>query len=75
MNRMIAREDSERLPSHACPSCGEWFEVENGGRDRWFVSPYDNESGLEATVWTEAGSDPLCPFDATTLNDFKIEAK
>ncbi len=70
---MIGRENTERLPSHACPRCGEWFDVENDGHETWVVSPYDSEDDLSATVWTEAARDPLCPFDSTTLDDFKIQ--
>ncbi len=71
---MIGREISERLPSHACPSCGEWFDVENDGYNTWIVSPYASQDELSAAVWTEAARDPLCPFDATALIDFKIKA-
>ncbi len=59
-------------PTHVCPNCGEWFDVENGGCDTWFVSAHDNESGLSAHVWAEAASTPVCPLDATTLHRFDI---
>ncbi len=64
--------DSGHGPSHACPRCGEWFEVEREGREIWLVSPYDNEGGLAAIVWTEAAGRPLCPLDAEMLDEFMI---
>ncbi len=59
-------------PTHACPICGEWFEVEENGRALWSVSPCDNEGELSVQVWAEAAEMPLCPFDASTLEDFLI---
>ncbi len=72
---MFGNQEGGHGPSHACPRCGEWFEVESEGHDTWFVSPYDNEGGLSAAIWTEATHDPLCPFDAATLDLFAIEMK
>ncbi len=60
-------------PTHACPVCGEWFDVEHEGRDTWFVSPYENEAGLGASVWTEAANTPVCPFDSSRLETLAIE--
>ncbi len=65
-------QDSERGPSHACPHCGEWFDVEGDGRQTWLVSQYGNDEELTATVWTEAADKPLCPLDAAELDEFKI---
>ncbi len=60
------------MPTHVCPHCGEWWDVENGGHDTWFVSPHDTENGLATKVWTEAARVPICPLDTATLDDFKI---
>ncbi len=59
-------------PTHACPVCGEWFEVEEHSRSNWLVSPCNNEDDLAAQVWAEAADAPLCPFDAATLEQFLI---
>ncbi len=59
-------------PTHVCPQCGEWWDVEDGGCDTWFVSAHDNENSLTAKVWTEAASIPVCPLDATSLHGFNI---
>ncbi len=59
-------------PTHACPDCGEWFEVEQASRGVWMVSNCDNEGSLAVQVWTEAAHAPVCPFDAATLEDFLI---
>ena len=59
-------------PSHVCPCCGEWWDVENGGHDTWFVSIHETQACLSAQVWTEAASIPVCPLDTATLDRFNI---
>ncbi len=59
-------------PTHVCPRCGEWWDVETGGYDTWLISRRDNEGGLAATVWTESARVPVCPLDTTTLDEFRI---
>ncbi len=68
-------KESKRLgkaPTHVCPRCGEWWDVERAGSDEWFVTAHDNENGLMAKVWTEASDLPVCPVDAASLHDFCI---
>ncbi len=61
-------------PTHACPVCGEWFEVKEHRQSTWLVSPCDNEAGLSVQVWAEAAAMPLCPYDASALERFLITA-
>ncbi len=60
------------VPTHVCPRCGEWWDVEDGGCDTWFVTAHDNDSSLSAKVWAEAATIPVCPMDAATLKRFDI---
>ncbi len=60
-------------PTHVCPRCGEWWDVENAGYDTWFITAHDNDGGLSASVWTEAARMPICPLDTTTLDQFRID--
>lgn len=69
---MAQASDDHKLPSHICPQCGEWWDVESGGCDTWFVEPHDNDGRLIAKVWTEASQEPVCPLDAFTLKCFCI---
>ncbi len=70
---MSASSDSHHLlPTHVCPRCGEWWDVEQGGRDLWFVSAYARDVTVCSTTWTEACCDPICPLDTTTLHCFSI---
>ncbi len=59
-------------PTHVCPNCGEWFDVEPGGHDTWFVTECENESALAAHTWAEAAQRPVCPLDTTALKIFEI---
>ncbi len=60
------------IPTHACPRCGEWFDVERQGPDQWGVTPHDNEKENAVQEWAEAATQPLCPFDAEALHEFII---
>ena len=62
----------KNVPSHICPSCGEWWDVERVGHDTWFVSLHGNELNLSAQVWTEAANAPVCPLDTAALDRFNI---
>lgn len=60
-------------PSHVCPRCGEWWDVEQDKHGTWFVAVHDNESPLSAKVWAEEADEPVCPEDSCSLDTFKIE--
>ncbi len=71
----LKMSQSEKIslgPTHACPVCGEWFEVEEYRRNTWLVSPFNNEDDFSAQVWAEAADMPLCPYDASALERFLI---
>ncbi len=59
-------------PTHVCPRCGEWWDVETGGYDTWFVSTFGEDGNLASKVWTEAARTPICPLDTATLDEFRI---
>ncbi len=65
-------EHSNYGPTHVCPRCGEWWDVEGGGVDTWYVAAHDTEVDLSSKVWTEAASAPVCPDDSETLSRFCI---
>jgi hypothetical protein len=59
-------------PTHVCPRCGEWWDVEREARERWLVSVHDNEAPLISKVWAEEASQPVCPVDTCVLDTFNI---
>jgi hypothetical protein len=59
-------------PTHVCPRCGEWWDVEGGGMDLWYVAIHDNEEAVSSQVWTETAIAPVCPEDQATLSSFCI---
>ena len=59
-------------PTHVCPKCGEWWDVEPNGHDSWLVSAHDNEHTLAVKVWWEEARVPVCPEDTCDLTLFNI---
>ena len=59
-------------PTHVCPRCGEWWDVEGGEKDTWYVVAHDNEDLASCKVWTETAATPICPDDQAKLSRFCI---
>ncbi len=70
MNHMGA--PSTGRPTHVCPKCGEWWDVECCGFEQWTVSAHDNEARLAVMVWSEYANQPICPDDTAALIQFSI---
>lgn len=59
-------------PTHVCPRCGDWWDVEADGHERWKVSVHENEGSLTGKVWWEEAKVPVCPADTCDLDFFNI---
>lgn len=63
-----------RLPTHVCPRCGEWYDVTYDPNERLFyVEVHDPEGILMSKIWSETTSEPVCPSDAVTLQEWLID--
>ncbi len=70
---MLQANDASAVPSHICPNCGEWWDVQRDGCDTWLLATHDYDAGLTATVWRVASCVPICPIDGYSLQVFCID--
>jgi hypothetical protein len=59
-------------PTHVCPRCGEWWDVEQEAHENWLVANLENEAPLVSKVWAEEACEPVCPMDTCVLCSFNI---
>ncbi len=72
---MVQRQNRDKdtlFPSHVCPYCGEWWDVDKSGVDTWSVVEHNGTDPIMAGAWTEVMTDPVCPLDAHGLNEWLI---
>ncbi len=59
-------------PTHCCYECGEWFDTLQAGPEEWLVKPYGSDL---SKTWQVLAPVPICPFDATNLQPWLIDAE
>jgi hypothetical protein len=59
-------------PTHVCPRCGEWWDVEQEAGEKWLVAAHDKEATLTSKVWAEEAREPVCPAVTCVLDTFNI---
>ena len=59
--------------NYVCYKCGAWFRVTKVFKDCFIVTPVSEGEPVDLKSWTESASDPICPFDTTTLQENLID--